>query len=256
MEQPVLTTKQNEIPYLSYRFRFLDRFQIQKMLNHKSSSLVKEWLADMAKKRVLASTYSRKFGENIKPTVYWLDIKSRNILKENENVIPKLLERIYTEKKRSQPFRDQSMLIADIYLNIRSQSKESGSELHFLTKVDLEAYKYVYKPLPDAYFVLTKGEVTKRYFLEIVSDQKPRFYLKDHIKYLLKYYSSGKWEQYSKHSFPTFLIVAPNYVIRAFLSKKITESRDSESRKALFYITTIDQIKINGMKDFIWQKVE
>lgn len=256
MEQPVLTTKQNEVPYLCYRFRFLNRKHVQKILNHKSPSLVKEWLADMTKKRILARTYSRKFGENIKPAVYWLDIKSRNILKANENVIPSLLERIYEEKRRSQPFRDHSMFIADIYLNIRSQAKESGSELHFLTKVDLEGYKYVYKPLPDAYFVLTKGEETKRYFLEIISEQVPRFALRKHIEYLLKYFSSGKWEQYSKHSFPTFLIVAPDYVSRAFLSKHITKSRDSESRKALFYITTIDQIKVNGMKDFIWQNVE
>jgi len=256
MEQPVLTKKQNEIPYIYYRFRFLDRKQIQTMLNHKYPGLIKKWLADMTRKRVLARTYSRKFGENIKPAVYWLDIKSRNILKANEDVIPALLERIYEEKKRSQPFRDHSMLIADIYLNIRAQAKESESELHFLTKIDLEGYKYVYNPLPDAYFVLTKGEETKRYFLEIISEQVPRFYLKKHFEYLLNYFSSGKWEQYSKHSFPTFLIVAPNYVSRAFLSKHITKSRDSESRKALFYTTTIDQIKINGMKDFIWQNVK
>lgn len=145
---------------------------------------------------------------------------------------------------------------ADIYLNIRSQANESGSKLDFLTKVDLEAYKYIYKPLPDSYFVLTKGKEVKRYFLEIVSEQIPRWALKDHFRDLLKYYSSGKWEQYSKHEFPTFLIVCPDYVIRAALTKFITKTRDSGSKKAIFYITTKDQIQINGMKDFIWQNVE
>lgn len=112
MEQPTITKKQNEIPYLYYRFRFLDRKHIQTLLNHKSPSLIKEWLIDMTKKRILSRTYSRKFGENIKPAVYWLDIKSRNILKENENVIPSILERIYNEKKRSQYFREQSMFFS------------------------------------------------------------------------------------------------------------------------------------------------
>lgn len=256
MEQPVLTTKQNEILYLVYRFRFLDRKQIQTMLNHKHSSLIKEWLADLTEKRVLARTYSRKFGENIKPAVYWLDIKSRSILKENENVITALLEQIYQEKKRSQSFRDLSMFIADIYLNLKSQAKESGSEFHFLTKIDLAGYEYLYQPLPNSYFVLTKGEVTKRYFLELISEQIPRFILRKHIEYLFNYYNSGRWEQYSKHPFPTFLIVCPNHVTRGFLSKFITKTRDSDSKKAIFYITTLDQIKVNGMKDFIWQNVE
>ncbi len=255
MEQPVLTPKQSEIPYIFYRFRFLDRKQIQTMLNHKYPGLIKKWLADMTKKRVLARTYSRKFGENIKPAVYWLDIKSRNILKANENVIPSLLERIYEEKRRSQLFRDHSMLIADIYLNLRSQTKEMGSEFHFFTKVDLKPHKYLYKPLPDAYIALTEGKVTKRYFLEIISEQVPRYALRKHIEYLFKYATSGKWEQSTRHPFPTILLVCPTYLTRTFLAKFIKSQRDSETRNLAFYLSTVNQIEEQGIKLDIWRRV-
>lgn len=145
------------------------------------------------------------------------------------------------------------MFLADIFLSLRGQVTDT---LNFVTKAELEDHQYLPKPLPDAYIAITEGEETKRYFLEIISDQVPRYVIRKHIEYLFKYYSSGKWEKYSKHAFPTFLMVCPNYVTRGFLSKFITQSRDYETKEANFYLTTEDQIKSQGMKNDIWQKVD
>ncbi|MEX0616730.1 MAG: replication-relaxation family protein [Candidatus Woykebacteria bacterium] len=252
MLTPTITSKQLEILLLLYKFRFLNRQQIQTMLNHKTFNRVNEWLADLTEKELISRTYSKKVGENVKPAVYFLNSKSRHILKDNSEVVEKQLTRIYGEKNRSPYFREKSMFLADIFLNLKGQT---DGELHFLTKSNLEAHKYLYKPLPDAYIVSTTKEQTKRYFLEIVSEQLPRFVIRKHIEYLFKYSTSGKWEQYSKHPFPTFLMVCPTYPTKAFIAKFIKSQRDSETRNLLFYLGSVDQIKSRGIEPSTWQKV-
>lgn len=249
----IITSKQLEILLLLYKFRFLNRQQIQTMLNHKTFNRVNAWLADLTEKNLISRTYSKKVGENVKPAVYFLNPKSKQILKDHPEVVAKQLNRIYQEKNRSPYFREKSMFLADIYLNLKGQI---DGELIFLTKSNLEAHKYLYKPLPDAYIVSTTKGITKRYFLEIVSEQLPRFVIRKHIEYLFKYKVSGKWEQYSKHPFPTFLMVCPTYPTKAFMAKFIKSQRDSETRNLAFYLGSVDTIKSRGIKPDIWQKVE
>lgn len=249
----IITSKQLEILLLLYKFRFLNRQQIQTMLNHKTFNRVNAWLADLTEKNLISRTYSKKVGENVKPAVYFLNSKSKQILKDQPDVVAKQLNRIYQEKNRSPYFREKSMFLADIYLNLKGQT---DGELHFLTKSNLEAHKYLYKPLPDAYIVTTTKEQTKRYFLEIVSEQLPRFVIRKHIEYLFKYATSGKWQQYSKHPFPTFLMVCPTYPTKAFMAKFIKSQRDPETRNLAFYLGSVDAIRSRGIKPDIWQKVE
>jgi hypothetical protein len=256
MQSPTITKKQTEILLLLYRFRFLSRQHIQTILNHEYPNRIKVWLADLTEKKAVGRTYSRKFGENTKPAVYFLDKNSRDILKEQEKVNPLMLKRIYSEKTRSQYFREHSMFLADIYLNLRSQMKVGTDDFHFLTKGDLEDYDYLPKPRPDAYIVIKREKETKRYFLEIVSEQVPRFALRKRIEYLFKYYSSGVWEKNTKYPFPSILIVCPSYITRAFLSKFISQTRGYEEDELSFFLTTEDQIRTRGVKNDIWQKAD
>ena len=253
METPTVTKKQIEILILLYRFRFLNRQHVQIMLNHKTPHRVKEWLFDLTRKGMLSRTYSRKFGENTKPAVYFLDKKSRDILKGQEGINADLLNKVYREKTRSQDFRERSMFLADIFLNLKSQAK---GEFHFFTKTELEDHKYLPNPHPNAYIAVKEGKETKRYFLEIVSEQVPRYALRKHIEYLFKYYSSGIWQKTTKHPFPTILLVCPNYVTRAFLSKFISQTRGYEEDELSFFLTTEDQIRTRGVKNDIWQKAD
>lgn len=248
-----ITSKQIAILLLLYKYRFLNRQQIQTMLNHKYFNRVNVWLADLTQKNLISRTYSRRLGENIKPAVYFLAIKSKAILKEHPDVVASQLKRIYEERKRSPYFREKSMFLADIYLNLKTQTK---GKIHFLTKSNLEAHEYLYKPLPDAYIVTTNSEATKRYFLEIISEQLPRFVIRRHIEYLFKYATSGKWEQYSKHPFPTFLMVCPTYPTKAFIARFIKGQRDSETRNLAFYLGSTDQIKSGGIKPGTWINVD
>ncbi len=227
------------------------------MLGHKYPSRVKAWLANLTKKEILDRTYSRKFGENTKPATYFLATKSRYLLMDRKGVVPALLERVYKEKQRSAAFREHCQFIADIYLLLKPASKEEKSTLHFSTKTQLEEYRIFPDPLPDAYFVLKKrGKKRRRYFLEVISEQIPRFVLRGRIEYLVEYFDSQEWQKNTSEPFPMILMVCPNPVTKKFLSRFIRKTLESEGSDISFYLTTSDQIKTRGMQLDIWEEVE
>ena len=166
-----------------------------------------------------------------------------------------LLNRIYKEKRRSQAFRERCMFIFNIYLSLERLAKENKSTLYFHAKVELEAHEYLPDPLPDAYIAVKQYKNITRYFLEIISDQIPRFVLRNRIQSLFEYYDFGQWQEHTNHPFPAVLMVCPHYVIKGFLSKFIGQTLETEGSDISFYLTTKDQVEASGMKPDIWQKV-
>ncbi len=53
MTIPYITPKQQEIPKLINKFRFLNRLHIQKILNHKDKRRINSWLKDLVTKEYL-----------------------------------------------------------------------------------------------------------------------------------------------------------------------------------------------------------
>ena len=105
MRTESVTNKQLEILILLYRYRFLNRIHIQHFLNHKNHSRITPWLKDLTTKKIINRIYSQT-QENInKPAIYYLANKSKHILKNNEECNPKVLDRVYREKYRSETFR-------------------------------------------------------------------------------------------------------------------------------------------------------
>ena len=72
MTLPKTTEKQKDIIDNVFRFRFINRYQIQKIVGHKDSKRVNVWLKDLVEKNYLGRIYSRKLLENTKPAVYYL----------------------------------------------------------------------------------------------------------------------------------------------------------------------------------------
>jgi hypothetical protein len=70
MTLPTITTKQQEILKLLYRFRFVDRIQVQAFLHHKDKGRVSAWLKDLREKQYIGWIYSTDFTEKAKPAIY------------------------------------------------------------------------------------------------------------------------------------------------------------------------------------------
>lgn len=78
---PKLTKKQQEIVKLLYRFRFLNRIQIQAFLGHKDPKTINLWLRDLRAKGYVEWIYSTHFAEKTKPAVYYLGLNGVRYLR-------------------------------------------------------------------------------------------------------------------------------------------------------------------------------
>lgn len=251
-----ITPKQLEILHLLYRFRFLNRHHIQSFLNHKDPKRINEWLKDLTSKQIIGRNYSKKLGENIQPAIYYLSSKSHRILKEQDNIDKRILKRVYRERLRSGRLIDHHLLLADIYFYLQSQAKESNQELHFFTKTDLTKHTYLPYQRPDAYIALKAGkDEVKRYFLEILDPDTPRFALRKKISDWCEYFDDNTWQETTQHHFPSILIVTSSESVKYFLNHHISQVLESEMTEIDFYLSTVDAITASEMRTNIWQKV-
>ena len=83
---PTITNKQKEILLLLYRFRFLNRIQIQTLLNNKDYKNINLWLKDLTTKNYTGKIFERTPGIN-KPAIY-LRFREAEHLRLNTIVLP------------------------------------------------------------------------------------------------------------------------------------------------------------------------
>lgn len=250
-----ITPKQLEILTLIYRFRFLNRHQIQTLLNHKDPKRINYWLKDLTEKNILGRIYSTKLKENTKPAIYYLATKSRKILLEQENTNEKILRRAYRDKNASQKLINHSLFLADVYLLLKEQSLKNKQKLHFYTKTDLAEHYYLPYNRPDAYISLKNKELTKRYFLEIIDEGTPRFMLRKKISQYIEYFDEGTWENRTLHENPSLLFICPNQNIYNFLTKHIAQVLEEETSDLQFFLSLKSEIQESGLTANTWHLI-
>ncbi len=246
MNLPPITSKQTEILLHLYSFRFLNRQHIQTILKHKDPHRIKTWLTDLTQKEYLTRIYSQTFPENTKPAIYHLSLKSKKILEQQPQVNNTLLKRIYREKTRSRTFIDHHLSLADLYLTLLTLEKENKTEMQFFTKTLLAEHKYLLKPLPDAYFVLKNKSTIKRYFIEILDEQMPRFAIRNRIQQYIDYSESGEWENNSEHPFPAIMLVCPDVISKKYAQRFINKTLEEDIVDLTFYLTTQAELRQVG----------
>jgi hypothetical protein len=256
MTLPTITDKQKEIMVYLYRFRFLDRSQIQKLLKHNHPSRIKAWLKDLTEKNITGRHFTKSLKDN-KPAVYFLSLVSKKILQQETEIKPELLKSIYREKHRSSRFVNHSMFLADIYLYLKEIHRKKDS-LSFYTKRDLERYLYLPDNKPDAYIAVKHEDNNiKRCFLEIIDEDTPRFVLRRKILSYIEYFDSSKFQNYTKLSFPSLLWVCPDQKIKKFLYRHIIRVLEEEAIDGMnFFLATKEEVVSSKLKTNVWQRVE
>ncbi len=257
MDNLKVTPKQLQILLLLYRFRFLDRTQIQQFLNHKNHRRIIAWLNDLTNKNIIGRKYSQKLKENTKPAIFHLATKSRGILLNHPDTSEKLLKRVYREKVRSKRLIDHCLLVANIYFYLEKQTQVTKNKLHFFTKTDLSNHYYLPYNRPDAYIAVESEDEKKRYFLEIIDEGTPRFMLRSKIAQYVEYFEEKTWNNKTGYPNPTLLFVCPDENIKTFLHKHIAQVLEEEVEDEIdFYLTTREIIKDSQLQSNVWEKVE
>lgn len=248
-----LKQKQIDILQLIYKFRFLNRTQIQKLLDHKYHSKILTWLNELSKEKYIVRDYDRTIAG--KPAVYFLGTAGRKELLGKDNIKANLLKRVYQEKRTSQIFRNHCMIIADIYISLLELTKKYNAKLKYYTKADLTDIKFLPLPHPDVYFSIEEKTITKRYFLEIFDEYPSNKWVFKRVQQYFHYYEKQYWQDHNTNPFPEIIFVYGDLKTKQNLEIMIKRRLEDVENISLSLISN-EQIKLNGLRKETLYRVE
>jgi len=248
-----ITKKQIELLDYLYKFYFLNTNQFQKLCHHKKPQTVQKWLKDLKDKGYINihKTNENKFIAKTQPTIYYLDKLARQKLKSNQKYDIKILNRVYRKKTLSNEFIKNSILIADIYINLLSQIK-TKEKLYFFTRTNLKGFDYFPQPPIDAYIAVKTQKNTRRSFLILINSKIPWRTIDQRMRDYVAYSYDNQWSDYSLDPLPSFFIVCPNKTTQKHLYSVI----ENEFPAISFYLTIKETIQELGFMTNIWEKVK
>lgn len=263
MTIPYITNKQQEIINTISRFRFLNRLQIQKLLNHKDYKTINMWLKDLVEKEYLVRIYDQyTFGQNTKLAIYYIGINGIRFLKIQDEYSPELVKRLYRDKDRSENFINQCLLLADACLTLRDQSKD-GISYSFTIENDYinhdSEFNFLSELHPHLIFTKQKHKSTKRYLVDSLEPTLPRYSIRKRMRDYIDFYYSNEWENNMDNTaFPIILVICSTKAImiatKRYTKKLLEDNQQPEDLHIRF--ATIDEVKKHGITGEIWEEAE
>lgn len=268
MKLPDITTKQQDILEHLYTYRYLDRIQIQTLMNHKDKRRVIAWLKDLKNKHYVEWIYSTDFALKTKPAIYYLGINGVRYLKtvlgdDDSSFYPiEELRKRYNDSKRSRTFVERCLVIANCCLTLRPTndkvSYDSFTESDYIDPDHDYHFLAKHEVLRPSLCIIKQEEkreevLTTNYLLEVFDASLPRYRLRYRLKNYVAYLDDGEWE--GDEPEPIVLLVCSSltdliYAKRA--TKKLIE--DTYNEEVHIRFTTTEQLKIHGARSSIWEE--
>lgn len=249
MTLPSITNKQKEIILFIYRFRFLNRIQIQKLLKNKDHRNINSWLKDLNEKNYITRIYEKSNQKNTIPAKYFLSVNGIKYLK-SIGIDSSLLRKFSQEKRRSDNFIEKSIFIAGIYLKLLSLNLMQNDSFKFYSQSDFPKDGVIRELLPDFAYVYEVNKKLQHFVGEIFGDNMKPYQVLGRIKKYLEYFEDDED--------PANIIFICNRdstvnSIERYIYRYI---RDNEYLNANIYTATIDQIEETGMEITLFKKAE
>lgn len=273
---PKLTNKQQEILKLIYKYRFLNRIQIQTFMKHKDYKTINVWLKNLRENGYAERIYSTHFAEKTKPAIYYLALNGIRQLRVEDHSVEELRKR-YRESTRSQTYINHCIMIADCCIALEKARDEDNREAqswyfyeseaefiedsyyHFLIENESirpnlcfskEVWNWIGEPVSE-----------QHYLLEIFDATLPRYRVKkrltDYITYLDEESDVWRAETYTD-KLPVILLVCPRITDLIYAKRKtrglMAELWDEDEERPHIRFTTIEQLKAHGVLADIWEE--
>lgn len=259
----LLNGKQSEIVDLVYKYRFINRHQIQRALHHKGPRRINSWLKQLTEWEVLGRIYSNKLLENTKPAIYYLSYKGISIIKDKKKFTVNEVKKFYEDKNRSQTFIDHCIFICQLLLSIKSYdndvrrynifSKELLIRNHFLAELKPDGYIKFYRKKTKR---SKEFNLYKTFILDAIDPGVPRYAIRFRIKQYIDYHQEESWKEYV-NEFPTILFILPTpqkqRQFAKYIKEQLTEGLFTQGM--LFLLTTYEKSMKDGLTEGIWQEV-
>lgn len=251
---PSITKSQNQIIFFLSKYRYLYIDHLQQLFHHNYPNRIKEWLRDLKDKGYIEVI--KDDTDRTKPYIFCLDQPASYILREDKDIDPNFLKRLYKEKDYSETFINKNLFLVDCHLYFENH-KAKGEQVNFFTRQDLYGYTYFPNPMPDAYIDAKEGKHNARYFLDVFDESKSLRRWRKRVNYYFKYLDEGKWPENTDNApFPIILIVCLTekmkkhiyYVAKSLLKKSFNDVE--------IFLTVKDKIQSGKENTDIWQRAE
>jgi len=257
---PHITNKQQYILRLLYKYRFMDRIQIQVLLGHKDKGRSCRWLKDLKAKNYIGWIYDgTNLASRTKPAVYYIGLSGIRYLRSLDEFPPEELRKRYKESSRQQPFIDRCLLLANCCLNLEASS--SGRKHYsYITESEFtnpeSDYNFLSELKPHLCFEKTTPNKTTSYLLESFDNTLPRYRVKKRIKDYVDYLNSGDWEYEMGSGLPIVLLICPSLAELIYTKRRartlLDEGQDDEDIH--IRVATSEQVKRQGVTAKIWEE--
>lgn len=266
MKLPKITTKQEEILKLLYRYRFVSRIQIQTLMHHKDRRRIGAWLKDLREKEYIEWIYSTDFAEKTKPAVYYLGINGVRFLKILDEYPVEEVRKRYREYTRQKDFIARSLLIVDSVINLEERSRNVDElEYSFVVRADYtdsdSDHRYLHELVPDLYYErherLMDDSTTMSYLVIIFDATLPRYMVKKRLKEYVAYLYEGEWSDDTDSQEFIIHIVCPTKADLIYAKRRARQLLENIGRNESTHIrfSTVEKIKIQGVTGIIWEEV-
>lgn len=261
MTLPKITPRQQDILKLIYKHRFLDRAQIQALLQNKDAKNIKEWLTDLREKEYLNWIYSTDYHGRTKPAIYFIGLNGIKYLKTQDDCTPELVRRLYREKSRSDSFRASCLLLGDCAVGLNAP-RSDGATYDYATLSDFAKPASPLHVLAgnNCQLFFTKytaeGELIARFMLQVIDSTLPLYRARKRIRDCISFYTSGDWESATGTAFPAALFVCPSLDVLISL-KRYTRYllKQADGPEGLHIrFTTMEKLQEQGVTAGIWEE--
>lgn len=260
MTFPHITPKQFEILILIYRFRFLDRVQIQTLLHHKDYRRINEWLTNLVEKEHLGRNVFKGTSDKLLPAVYFLEKNGIAYLRKHyEDVYEVELEKRTREHEKSLNFQIHCQALGHIYLSYIDYADYLDNELTFTTQADFTSEEPTFLLYPDAHVILEdlEEETKTHYAIEIIDRNTPMFTLKHRIREYIEYFYDSEWQSSSEDPFPKCLFFCQTPSRKRALMRIIPRLKDEFDNPSMtFMLTTLETFAKEGLDGKLWNYIE
>jgi hypothetical protein len=256
---PPLTPKQQAILKLLYKYRFLNRKQIQQFLNHKDKRRIISWLKDLRDKEYVDWQYDKTdFIAKSQPGIYYLSLNGIRYLRHQDKYPNEELRKRYKERTRTQAFIDRCLLMADCTTALYNKSHDNVSYTIVLPVdyVDPSNSHYFLNELkPHLYFKKQQDKEATSYLLENIESTLPRYQLRKRLKEYVDYLASG-WSE-RNGPVPVVLFICPSTATLLYVGQRVKKLLDNDWLEEEIHIrmTTLGKVRTSGVTNMIWEEV-
>jgi protein involved in plasmid replication-relaxation len=249
---PPITPKQQEILRLLYKYRFLNRTQIQTLLSHKDKRRIITWLKDLREKEYIDWQYDpTNFIAKSQPAIYYLSLNGiRHLRSLNEYPTAELRKR-YKESTRTQVFTDRCLLIADCCIALIAKNDDEV-QYAFTLPADYIHPNHPQHRLnelkPHLYLSKHRGSDMTEYLVENFEQTLPRYQLKKRLKDYVEYFNDSDTDS-------LVVLLACASTADLLYAKRSVRKLIDDSNELLIRVTTLDKLKASGITSTIWEEI-